>query len=463
MLIVNLKLHLLSRIVLIALTCLLAIASYVLYQADRQSRAETQVIAEAIGKQLELQLWRIDAGFGQPERFPDFDLWKETRALPGICIDFVSANHRLKRSMCTGSLNSAETCPAWFEYLYQAVFNPGAEAVRPVVFNGKTHGTVTVAGNADAEIATAWQHIRGLSELAASMAAALCLVVYVTVSRILQPAHLIVAGLEKMQQGELSVRLPVFELLEWQRTGAAINQLAANQEKLLADRKKLIMKLMSLQEEERRYLARELHDEFSQCLAAINAVAASISQTAETECPVLVPEAKNIRRISTHMMELLRGLLLRLRPAGLDELGLTASLTSLVLGWNAQSGGKIDYQMMILGESDCLPEPVATTIFRIVQECLTNIAKHSAASHAQVTLAITSDSETERTAIELTIEDDGIIDKLPFADHHGLGLLGITERVTALDGRLNLATKRPSGLIVQVWLPFSVIGNSQTL
>ncbi len=434
----------------------MVIASYVLYQADRQSRAETQVIAEAIDKQLKLQLWRIDAGFGQPERFPDFDLWRETHAVPGICIDFVSANHSLTRSMCTGSLRSAENCPVWFKYLYQSVFNPGVEAVRSVVFNGKTHGSLIVAGNVKAEIASAWQHLRGLSELAASMTIALCLVVYVTVSRILKPAQLIVTGLEKMQQGELSVRLPAFELLEWQRTGTAINQLATNQEKLLADRKKLIMKLMTLQEEERRYLARELHDEFGQCLAAINAVAASISQTAEKDCPALVPEAKNIRRISTHMMELLRGLLLRLRPAGLDELGLAASLTNLIAEWNAQSSGKIDYQIRISGEPDRLPEPIPITIFRIVQECLTNIAKHSAASHAQVTLIVKSDSGTERPTIELTIEDDGIIEKLPFKDHHGLGLLGITERVTALDGRLSLVTKKPSGLVVQVWLPFTL-------
>lgn len=213
---------------------------------------------------------------------------------------------------------------------------------------------------------------------------------------------------------------------------------------------------MSVQEEERRYLARELHDEFGQCLAAINAVAASISQTAETECPALIPEAKNIRRISTHMMELLRGLLLRLRPAGLDELGLATSLTNLIAEWNAQSSGKIDYQIRISGEPDRLPEPIPITIFRIVQECLTNIAKHSAASHAQVTLIVKSDSGTERPTIELTIEDDGIIEKLPFKDHHGLGLLGITERVTALDGRLSLVTKKPSGLVVQVWLPFTL-------
>jgi glucose-6-phosphate-specific signal transduction histidine kinase len=188
------------------------------------------------------------------------------------------------------------------------------------------------------------------------------------VSRALHPAQVIVAGLEKMEKGELSFRLPAFELDEWQRTGKAINQLAANLEQLLSERKKLALKLINIQEEERRYLARELHDEFGQCLAAINAVAASISQTAAYECPALVPEGKNISRIVHHMMESLRGLLKRLRPSDIDELGLTACLKSLVADWNVSSGGKTHYNLAVHGNIDQLPEPLPVTIFRIVQE-----------------------------------------------------------------------------------------------
>jgi signal transduction histidine kinase len=208
---------------------------------------------------------------------------------------------------------------------------------------------------------------------------------------------------------------------------------------------------MTIQEEERRYLARELHDEFGQCLAAINAVAASISQTAENECPALVPEGKNISRIAHHMMESLRGLLMRLRPSDIDELGLTASLKSLVAGWNVSSGGKIRYNLAVHGNLDRLPEPIPVTIFRIVQECLTNVSKHSAATNAKVTLRTVS-ANNLITAIELSIEDDGKANKLPFEDSPGIGLLGIRERVTALGGRLTLKTGNPSGLAVHVWL-----------
>jgi signal transduction histidine kinase len=305
--------------------------------------------------------------------------------------------------------------------------------------------------SAEMGIASAWQSISGLMGLSASTTLALCVLVYFTISRVLRPAQVIVTGLEKMEKGELSFRLPAFEVDEWQRTGKAINQLAASLEQLLSERKKLALKLMTIQEEERRYLARELHDEFGQCLAAINAVAASISQTAENECPALVPEGKNISRIAHHMMESLRGLLMRLRPSDIDELGLTASLKSLVAGWNVSSGGKIRYNLAVHGNLDRLPEPIPVTIFRIVQECLTNVSKHSAATNAKVTLRTVS-ANNLITAIELSIEDDGKANKLPFEDSPGIGLLGIRERVTALGGRLTLKTGNPSGLAVHVWL-----------
>jgi signal transduction histidine kinase len=447
----NLKFHLLSRIIVIAALCLIATAAYILYQADRQAILEAQITAESIDKQLELQLLRIDAGFGQPERFPDFDLWKETSTASGICINYRSADGNLRRSICNGADVTSRIWPTWFESFHQWAIHPGLEVVRQVLFNNQIHGSVIVTPSAEMEIANAWQNIRGLMGLSFTTASALCLLVYCTVSRALRPAQVIVTGLEKMEKGELSLRLPAFELDEWQRTGKAINQLAASQEQLLSERKKLALKLMTIQEEERRYLAGELPDEFGQCLAAINAVAASISQTAEYEYPALVPEADNISRITGHMMAVLRGLLLRLRPSNIDELGLTVSLKSLVAGWNVNCGGKIHYGLAVDDDLDRLPEPIPLTIFRIVQECLTNVAKHSAAANAKVTLRRVQPDHS--TAIELTIEDDGITDRLPFDDNAGIGLLGIRERVNALGGRLILETCKPSGLVVRAWLP----------
>jgi two-component system sensor histidine kinase UhpB len=425
----NLKLYLLSRIILIGFACLAATAIWVLYQADREFRREARSTADSIGRQLEVQLLRINTGFDHVARFPDLGLWQQIS------------------TVCSGGNINARSVPDWFEGIYRWAFKPGLEAMRPIAFRDRVYGTVIAAPSAEIEIASAWQQLRGLMGLSATTVLALCLLVYVTVSRALRPAQVIVAGLENMSNGDLSTRLPAFELIEWQRTGQAINLLAANQQQLLAERRKLALKLMTVQEEERRYLARELHDEFGQCLAAINAATASMTQTAEQDCPALVPEGKNIARITGHMMDLLRGMLLRLRPMDIDELGLSAALSSLVAGWNARNGGKIHYQLAIAGDLDRLPEPVPVSIFRIVQECLTNIAKHSSAANAKVTLTL-SDG-----LVELRVEDDGIADKLPFEEASGIGLLGMRERVTALGGQLTLAPTQTGGLMVRAWLP----------
>lgn len=444
----NLTFHLLSRIALAALICLIATAIYVLYQTDRQSKRTTRITAESIDKQLELQLQRIDVGFDRPTRFPDLQLWTETTSASGVCVRFNSPNNDFTRSVCNGAQLPSRIRPNGFARMYRWGFNPGLEVVRQISFNGRDYGSIIVAPDAEMEIARAWEKFRDLLGLFALTVAVVCLLVYSTISRALRPAHRIVAALGLMEKGDLSVRLPPFELIEWQRTGTAINQLAANQQQLLSERAELTRKLVSAQEEERRFLARELHDELGQCLAAINAIAASIAQTAERQCPALVPEANNVSRIGEHMMGLVRGLLTRLRPPEIDGLGLAASLNRLVAGWNARCGGSTHYQLIVRGNCDPLPEPVATAIFRIVQECLTNIAKHSAATSATVTLEIAGES------IRLLIEDDGCADQLPFADNPGLGWSGIRERVAALGGQLTLATRQPSGLMVQVTVPF---------
>ena len=445
----NLQIHLLSRITLVALFCLLTTTAYVLYHSNQQARQATQITAESLVKQLELQLLRINGGFGQANLFPDFDLWKQTGSVPGICVSFVATNSAT-RSLCNGNKLSVQIYPASFESFYRRLLNPGLEITRSIVFKDRVFGSLTVTPSAEMEIAQACVNICGLLGLSAMTVLAVCLLVFLSISHALRPAKIIVSGLEKLEKAP-AYRLPPFELREWQRIAEAINQLAASQQQLLAERQKLAVQLINVQEEERRYLARELHDEFGQCLAAINAVAASIAQTAAQQCPALVNDAEHISRITQHMLENVRDLLKRLRPAELDELGLTAVLNSLVSGWNARSDGKCQYRLNIVGDCALLPESLTITLFRIIQECLTNIAKHASASNVNINLAIIAD------AVALTVKDDGSAKKLPFAGNSGIGLLGIRERVTALSGKLTLAIAEPHGLIVEMHLPIPSI------
>ncbi|MDP2902047.1 MAG: histidine kinase [Methylovulum sp.] len=443
----NLLRHLLLRIVAVALLCLLATAAFVLFSSDRVAKQATLRIIGSLGKQISFQQLQMSAGFGGTTPFPDFSLWKQTRNTTGICVSFVAIDSQQTYSLCNGTDFPPASVPRYFETLYRWFFNPGLAVRQTISFKGRDYGVLTVAANAEMEIIQAWDNIRRLLGLSVSTVFVVCCLVYLSIRRALRPAQTIVKGLGNLQQGQLAHRLPSFALIEWQSIAEAVNQLAASQQQLLGERQRLAVQLLKLQEEERRYLARELHDEFGQCLAAINAVAASIAQTAEEKCPELLAETGQISQITEHMLNGVKGLLTRLRPAELDGLGLAASLEGLIISWNVHGGGKTHYRLNLSGDGAALPEALAVTLFRIVQECLTNIAKHAAASQVEVKLAIRPE------AVKLTIEDDGIAKQLPFPQHTGIGLLGIRERVIALQGLLTLSLIQPQGLKVAVCLP----------
>lgn len=443
----NLQLHLLMRIALVAVLCLLLIASFLLVQTHRQAEQTGMKMAETVGKQLESQLLLIQAGIGQRNPFPDFEFWKQSGSQPGVCLSYVAADGVLSRSLCNGTKPADSTWPDSFGNSYKQIFSPGRPLQRPVGLPGKGYGVLTVTPSAELEIAEAWNKTLSLMALSSATVLSVCLLVYLNISRALQPAKIIVTHLNKMETGDLAIRLPDFDLSEWRQIASAINQLAASQQQLLAERQKLLSKLMEVQEQERRYLASELHDEYGQCLAAINAVATSIKQTAAQQCPEIVDEANQVSRITAHLLQNMRGLLIRLRPAEFDELGLAASLNSLITGWNRLSAGKTRYQFSLEGDCALLTEYQAFSLFRIAQEALTNIAKHAAASRVSVFLQINAQ------AAHLTVTDNGVTHQLPFSDLAGIGLLGIRERLTAINGQLQLRVAKPHGLVLEAELP----------
>ena len=453
---ISLKLYLIILIILIATACLLSTATFVLYQADHLSKHQTAISTKSIAQQLGMQRFRISKGFEAPERFPDFDLWKESESSSGLCARFTGLDKIVVKSVCRGGMTT-EQWPRWFENIYRWSFHPGQEIEKQVTQDRQVYGTVIVSPSAEMELARAWHDVKKLIGLSAVTVVSLCTLLFFALGWALRPARLMVSGLEKMAVGELSTRLPDFKISEWQRTGDAINHLAEGLEKTLSERKELALKLVNAQEEERRFITRELHDEFGQSLAGLAAVASSITQAAEDECPKLVTEGKMTARITAHMMELLRGMLSRLRPVDFDELGLTESLKNMVTGWNVRNS-KTSYIIDVMGDIDHFPDLILVNVYRIIQECLTNISKHSGASQATIKIERITEFQAEglnlqSDCISLTIKDNGIVNDLTIVDKPGIGLLGIQERVTALGGHLKLQANDPSGLAIHIKIP----------
>ncbi|HET8807085.1 MAG TPA: histidine kinase [Methylophaga sp.] len=446
----NLKLQLFARIFFIALLCLLMSAAYVLYETNQQSIMQAEATAKRINQHMTEELLRNFSRYDYRSPFPNTGLWGDISGLPGSCVQFLSRSESRRRSLCSDVNEAERTWPRWFGTLYDQIFQPDYEASRRFSFNALTYGTILVSLNRQVETARAWHNLRAVIGLLSFSILAVSLLVYVTINRMLKPAHLIVSGLEKMRDGQLHTRLPAFEIAEWRRTSQAINALADSQQQVLADNQRLALKLLNVQEEEHRYIARELHDEFGQCLAGMNAMTTSIHQSARQEYPKILPELENINHVIEHMMSALRSLLTRLRPTDVDEVGLQKSLQKLIKSWHQRSGNQTRFELTIDADLATLPEPLPVNIYRIVQEALTNIAKHAYATQASIQLHC-----PQTGTLVLQIEDNGLAEAKNIQQSMGMGLLGIHERVSALGGQTNITANPGSGLKMLITLPIN--------
>ena len=341
----DLKFRLFLRVVALAALCFAAAAAYVLFETDRAARARADWIAEVVAKDLALQQGQSHWIKGAPMQFPDLQRVAAAIMAPGLCIAYRAQSGEILQRLCSGAAPDDTGAPQFFADLYQRLFDAGRESARPVSFGKEAHGEAVASIDRQSLIGQSWRETSRLAVIMAVALAGLCVLVYAALADALRPTRAIRAGLERLAAGDLSARLPPFDLAELSAVGNVFNHLAGSLETTLAERQALTQRLIVVQDEERQHLARELHDEFGQCLAAISAVAASAGQTAQQECPALLSECQSIARTAAHMMDALRGALLRLRPPDVDELGLAASLQGLVAGWNTRGGGRTRFSI----------------------------------------------------------------------------------------------------------------------
>jgi signal transduction histidine kinase len=456
---IDLKLRLALRVVAVAGFCFLATSAYVLFESDRSARRQADAIAALVARDLELQQDQLHWVRLASNPFPDLERIASPLLEPGLCIAYRSGRGERIQSLCHGTLSGEPAVPALFSLLYGSLFDSRAEASRPVQLIDGTTGTALVTLDPARLIGQGWREVGRLLPVMAVTLSLLCILVYAALARVLRPTRAIVAGLERLSANDLSARLPDFDLAELSAIGSVFNSLAEKLQTTLTERNELTRRLIALQDQERLHLARELHDEFGQCLTAISAVAASAGQTAREEYPALLPECRNIAEIAARMMGMLRGALVRLRPPDVDEIGLAASLESLVAGWNARTQGRTRFEIEVSGTFDNLPSAFDANLYRVAQEAITNAARHAEASCVRLRLEM-RESTPDRPApeIELSVDDDGKAADIDFAASpgrglSGMGLVGMRERVTALGGRLSFEKRQPRGLTLHAIIP----------
>ena len=219
---------------------------------------------------------------------------------------------------------------------------------------------------------------------------------------------------------------------------------------------RLAAQVISVQEEERRRVARELHDEAGQALTAViiglERGLASMPDTYAANLPIQPRQLiSNLRDLAAQTLDEVRKLALELRPSVLDDLGLVAALRQYVRATQERTG--LETQLTVIGldeGADRLPPAVETALFRIAQEALTNAIRHARARTVQVRLKRT----TEQVSLE--VRDDGIgLGAAPPTSGEHLGMFGMRERARLLGGEFYAHPVSPSGTLVQVMIPSS--------
>jgi two-component system, NarL family, sensor histidine kinase UhpB len=267
--------------------------------------------------------------------------------------------------------------------------------------------------------------------------------------RALRPVRELEEGLARIGRGELDQPMPHMALREYQQVAQAINRLGQSLAQAQASERRLGQRLMAMQESEREELARELHDEFGQGLAAMGAAAAFVERHADSARPdTLVECARDIRTASTRMTLQVRSRLRQLRPHGLEAMNLREAITELVYGSRLRAEGvAIETQV-----PDVLPRLSAEAglaLYRTVQEALTNVLRHAHAAHVRLVIALGAQG------LQMTLDDDGAGRASDVLRAARAGVMGMRERAAMAGGRFELDTAPLGGLRVLLWLPLA--------
>lgn len=345
--------------------------------------------------------------------------------------------------------------PDWFERM---VSPPADEQ-----FIGFPDGRLVVRANASRAVIDAWDSAAVMVLAALALLVAVNALVFWLVGRAVRPFGRIVGALGELEAGRFGVQLPRLPGIEAAAIGAAFNRMvlqlqdhieterrAVRAEMQLSDSRELARWVERHVEQERRMIARELHDELGQSVTAMRSMAVSIAQRSKDKDAATEQAARVIADECSRLYDAMHGIIPRLAPLVLDRFGLGEALDDLAERTRrAQRGVQLDLQVA-LGDAPLQPE-AALALYRAAQEGVTNALRHGHARHIAI------DVRREGTALCLQVSDDGVglPPHLPSAanpaGHHGLRWLA--ERVQGLGGRFALLPGPGRGARLEVQLP----------
>jgi len=344
----------------------------------------------------------------------------------------------------------ARSPPAWFVTLV----HPEKTTVNvPISIKGKP-GALLITSHPNDEMAEIWDGIITQLQIGTVIAIVLFLITIRVVSRALAPIQTLSEAMTKIESGGYDTRVKPDGPPELVAICDKLNHLAATLGNAVDDKRRLAERVVSLQDVERKEIARELHDEFGPYLFALRAHASALTRIADAGGPNVEATRKHGSAILEQVNALQqsnRRVLEKLRPVGLTELGLREALGALLRLWG-ESHPDVAIETAISPSLGDTGETADLTIYRTIQEALTNVFRHAGATCVNVTVEPVElpSGLTGRGGALVRVRDNGGGLR---PDHKlGLGLTGMRERILALGGSLTIASA-DNGVTVEAVIP----------
>jgi len=332
--------------------------------------------------------------------------------------------------------------PAWFINIIESLSDEIFFSKINLEQRGELTGYILIKPEPIFEYAEIWQQIKVGLWIIVSFLVLINFVVFLLFSHMIKPINKIIEGFEKLEAGNFKSKIKKSNILELDIIGKKFNSMIDNLRQNNNKIHKLSQNLIDVQEQEKSELARDLHDELGQSLTALQAEAASISKTTKKKSR---DEAIfNVIKLSKNMMLSTREIIKKLNLGLIEDLGFESALIELFENWKRRfKGVKFGYSIDEKAIKKITKNKTAH-LYRIFQEALTNIVKHSSPKKIQISIKYIDNSNRTR----ILISNDGISSESSNRD--GLGLIGIAERVDQIQGTLEISKKKLFKIIINL-------------
>jgi len=348
-------------------------------------------------------------------------------ALRHLNIQFYDQENQL-RDQTSSYLSKTNLPPVWFISLMENFSSVMAEKRIDIKLRGQDFGTILINPEPMYEYSEIWQQIKSGFLVILLFFGLVNTMILVVFYHTLKPINAIIDGFQRLEDEDYQARISKTNIRELDIIGQKFNGTVKKLKESNIKIHKLSQDLINIQEQEKKDLARNLHDELGQSLTAIQAEAASIKKSKNEESRNSAVDS--IIAISKTMMLSTRELIKKLSLGILEEMGFEIAIGDLVNSW-AKRNPKVNmtyvFDTQLVG---LIPRPFEGHIYRIIQEALTNITKHANAKKTNISLSL----QKKKNLFEISISNDGL--KKQFNANNGIGLLGMKERVNQMGGTI---------------------------